>query len=168
MKYRARNASKTAPYVLRLVTGSEGGRTRVDVGQASDLICDEQVHELRQDLRELNADGALNTFGIGLKTDDQPAYIDLVELKLSAAGAGVEDHTGGEVWGRRERFRRARRFVGADRDQAQARAAPGTADAVTDEHRDIRHRRMEIAATAGGRESATGFAHPAHRRPAAG
>src|SRR4051812_20163547 len=87
MKYRAKGASKTAPYVLRLVTGSEGGRNRVDVGQASDLICDEQVHELRQDLRELNADGSLNTFGIGLKTDDQPAYIDLVEVKLSAAGA---------------------------------------------------------------------------------
>src|SRR3954464_13268369 len=51
MKYRAKNASKTAPYVLRLVTGAGAGRTRMDVGQASDLICDEQVHELKQDLR---------------------------------------------------------------------------------------------------------------------
>src|SRR3954447_25724779 len=31
MKYRAKNASKNAPYILRLVTGSGGGaRTRVD------------------------------------------------------------------------------------------------------------------------------------------
>ena len=45
----AKNASKTAPYVLRLVAGSGGARNRIDVWQASDLICDEQVHELRQD-----------------------------------------------------------------------------------------------------------------------
>ena len=87
IKYRAQNASKDAAYLLRLVTEKDGNRNRVDVFKGSDLVADGQEHELKQDLRELNADGSLTTFGIGLKTDAAPATIDLLEVKFSAEGA---------------------------------------------------------------------------------
>src|SRR4051812_5131176 len=81
IKYRAKNTSKDAPYVLRLVAGS---RARTDVWKGSDLVADEQVHELKQDLRELAVEGAINTFGIGIKSDQQPAWIDLIDVRFTA------------------------------------------------------------------------------------
>ncbi len=81
MKYRAKNFSKDAEYVLRLEAGDN--RTRVNVWKGTDIADDEQPHELKQDLRELNPDGALGSLGIGLKSGAQSAYIEVLELKFS-------------------------------------------------------------------------------------
>src|SRR5262249_45348782 len=77
-------------YVLRLVAGGQN-RSRVDVGQGGDIVADEQVHDVKWDLRDLNAEGTLSTFGVGFKTDDQPAYLDLLELSFSAPDGQKND-----------------------------------------------------------------------------
>jgi NPCBM/NEW2 domain/Carboxypeptidase regulatory-like domain len=87
MKYRARNFSKDAEYVLRLEAGDN--RTRVNVWKGTDIADDEQTHELKQDLRELNPDGALSSLGIGLKSNTQSAYIEVLELKFSVPDGTV-------------------------------------------------------------------------------
>ncbi|HEX3359239.1 MAG TPA: NPCBM/NEW2 domain-containing protein [Tepidisphaeraceae bacterium] len=87
MKYRAKNVNKEAEYVLRLEVGDN--RTRMNVWKGSDVADDEQIHELKQDLRELNAEGSLGSLGIGLKSGAQPAYIEVLELKFSVPDGTV-------------------------------------------------------------------------------
>ena len=84
MKYRCSGTSGDAGYVLRLVTNKNDQRNRIDVWKGSDLVADARGHELRQDLRELNADGSLGTIGIGFKTDNGPGHLELLELMFSS------------------------------------------------------------------------------------
>ena len=99
LRYRAKGTSKDADYVLRLVSEKDGNRNRFNAFKGSDLVADGQEHVLTQDLRELGADGALTTFGIGFHTD-------------SAAGisgtAGIEIFSAERPWKSSSRIRQSR------------------------------------------------------------
>src|SRR4051812_49099450 len=85
MKYRCANISKSQEYALRLVRGQGNGPTRVLLGTGTDLIADGAEHEFTKDLRELNLGSQeIVSFGMGVKTDQEPAWLELLDLQFSA------------------------------------------------------------------------------------
>jgi len=84
LTYRAQNVLKK-DYLLWMDDTRGPMRGGIVVFETEDMILDGQVHELRQDLRELNPAGKITMAWIAVQADETgDAYVDLIDLRFVA------------------------------------------------------------------------------------
>ncbi len=83
MKYRAQDVADHGWYSLWLDDGTGPAGGGVEVFLLGDLKSDGQIHELRQDLRELEPKGMIRGMALGvMSSESSPAFVELVELRF--------------------------------------------------------------------------------------